>query len=61
MKNFFGLTSLILLTLPLTELNAQVPLKFRDTAIRGPQTFAIIVGISKYKYVHSLTYADKDA
>ncbi len=38
-----------------------MPLTFRDTAIRGPQTFAIIVGISKYKYVHSLTYADKDA
>ena len=26
-----------------------------------PRTFAMIVGISKYKYVRPLTYADKDA
>jgi tetratricopeptide (TPR) repeat protein len=29
--------------------------------VTGPQTFAIITGISKYKYVRPLTYADKDA
>jgi len=39
----------------------QVPLKMRDTTIKGPQTFAIILGISKYKYVRPLAYADKDA
>lgn len=40
---------------------AQKPLSFRDSTSRGPQTFAIIVGISKYKFVRPLTYADKDA
>lgn len=40
---------------------AQTPLKPRDTSITGPQTFAIVMGISKYKYVRPLTYADKDA
>lgn len=43
---------------------AQVPTgppKPRDTTITGPQTFAMIMGISKYKYVRSLNYADKDA
>lgn len=40
---------------------AQTPLKPRDPSITGPQTFAIIMGISKYKYVRPLTYADKDA
>ncbi|MBK7291620.1 MAG: caspase family protein [Chitinophagaceae bacterium] len=39
----------------------QTPLKFRDTTIQGPQTFAIVVGVSKYKYGKPLTYADKDA
>jgi hypothetical protein len=39
----------------------QEPLSFRDTTVRGSQTFAIIVGISKYKFVRPLTYADKDA
>ncbi|HUR67176.1 MAG TPA: caspase family protein, partial [Chitinophagaceae bacterium] len=41
--------------------SAQTPLQYRDTSIKGPQTFAIILGISKYKYVRPLTYADKDA
>src|SRR4051812_21106584 len=40
---------------------AQVPLLPRDSTIKGPQTFALIVGISKYKYVQPLRYADKDA
>ena len=39
----------------------QTPLKLRDTTIKGPQTFAIILGISKYKYVRPLSFADKDA
>ena len=41
--------------------SGQTPLKFRDSTIKGPQTFAIILGISKYKYVRPLSYADKDA
>jgi hypothetical protein len=40
---------------------AQAPPKPRDTTLQGPQTFAIIMGISTYKYVRPLTYADKDA
>ena len=40
---------------------AQSPPKPRDTTIAGPQTFAMIMGISKYKNVRPLTYADKDA
>lgn len=40
---------------------AQTPLKPRDPSITGPQTFAIIMGVSKYKYVRPLAYADKDA
>ncbi|MBK6826571.1 MAG: caspase family protein [Chitinophagaceae bacterium] len=40
---------------------AQTPLKPRDTTIAGPQNFAVVMGISKYKYVRPLNYADKDA
>lgn len=40
---------------------AQTPPKPRDTTVAGPQTFALIMGISSYKYVRPLTYADKDA
>ncbi len=40
---------------------AQSPPKPRDSTITGPQTFAMVMGISKYKYVRPLTYADKDA
>lgn len=40
---------------------AQTPLKTRDNSVSGPQTFAMIIGISKYKYVRPLNYADKDA
>src|SRR5882724_346130 len=39
----------------------QAPPKPRDTTIQGPQTFAMVMGISTYKYVRPLTYADKDA
>ncbi len=41
--------------------SAQAPPKPRDTTIVGPQTFAMIMGISEYKFVRPLTYADKDA
>lgn len=44
-----------------TTTHAQTPLKFRDTTVKGPQTFAMIAGVSKYKYIRPLTYADKDA
>ncbi|MBL0335301.1 MAG: caspase family protein [Chitinophagaceae bacterium] len=40
---------------------SQTPLKLRDTADKKPQVFAMVVGVSKYKYVRPLTYADKDA
>ena len=40
---------------------AQTPLFGRDSTISGPQTFALVMGISKYKYVRPLSYADKDA
>ncbi|HEX7845285.1 MAG TPA: tetratricopeptide repeat protein, partial [Chitinophagaceae bacterium] len=40
---------------------AQAPPTPRDTTVPGPQTFAMIMGISSYKYVRPLTYADKDA
>ena len=39
----------------------QGPPKPRDTTIIGPQTFAMIMGISKYQNVRPLEYADKDA
>ena len=46
-----------------TEFNAsgQSPLKLRDTTIKGPQTFAIVMGVSNYKFIRPLVYADKDA
>jgi tetratricopeptide (TPR) repeat protein len=50
----------LIATLQLT-VHAQTPLKPRDPSIKGPQTFAIIMGVSKYKYVRPLAYADKDA
>ncbi|MES1215684.1 MAG: caspase family protein, partial [Bacteroidota bacterium] len=39
----------------------QAPPTPRDSTIQGPQTFAWMMGISTYKYVRPLTYADKDA
>ncbi|MBL0129891.1 MAG: caspase family protein [Chitinophagaceae bacterium] len=43
------------------DIAGQAPPKPRDSTITGPQTFAMIMGISSYKYVRPLTYADKDA
>lgn len=51
----------ILLVLIANSILSQTPLKGRDSTINGPQTFALIVGISNYKYVRPLAYADKDA
>jgi hypothetical protein len=41
--------------------SAQKPFTPRDTTITGPQTFAMILGISNYRFIKSLQYADKDA
>jgi tetratricopeptide (TPR) repeat protein len=40
---------------------AQVTPGPKTDSARGPQTFAMIMGISTYKYIRPLTYADKDA
>ncbi len=61
MKRIIWLAILIGIAAQFCQLSAQTPLKFRDTSILGPQSFAIIMGVSKYKYVRPLTYADKDA
>ena len=61
MRKFLGLAFLLLFTAFLSGVAGQTPLKARDTTIKGPQTFAIVMGISKYKYILPLTYADKDA
>lgn len=61
MRKFVLLICILPSLLPLNELLAQSPLKPRDASITGPQTFAIIMGVSKYKYVRPLAYADKDA
>lgn len=52
---------LLLFTAGRFTVQAQAPPVARDTSIQGPQTFAMIIGISKYKYVRPLSYADKDA
>lgn len=43
------------------QISAQAPLKGRDESISGSQSFAIVVGVSRYKYIRPLAYADKDA
>lgn len=58
MKKFFPVCILMFVTQSLT---AQIPLTYRDSSIKGPQTFAMVMGVSKYKYVRPLNYADKDA
>ena len=61
MKTMCRLLSIFLLTCTIFITQAQVPLKSRDTTIKSPQTFALLVGVSKYKYIRPLKYADKDA
>src|ERR1044072_7537800 len=60
-KSGFIVISYLLLLLAAYPAFAQAPPKPRDTTIQGPQTFAMIMGISKYKNVRPLAYADKDA
>lgn len=60
-KNTSIFIALLLMLAVGSRAYAQAPPKPRDTTITGPQTFAMIMGISKYKYVRPLTYADKDA
>src|SRR5436190_2368867 len=61
--NYFMRTLLFIVVCFLTGplIIAQTPLKERDTTIKGSQTFALIVGVSKYKYIRPLSFADKDA
>lgn len=61
MRKLIALAIIISLTVPSLPIAAQTPLKMRDTTIKGPQTFAIVLGISKYRYVRPLNFADKDA
>lgn len=61
MITILRLTFLLFFAGIVVSTKGQIPLKFRDTTVTGPQTFAIVVGVSKYKYVRPLTYADKDA
>lgn len=62
MRNFLSRLAVCLLFLTMSIISkAQAPPTPRDSTITGPQTFAMIMGISSYKYVRPLTYADKDA
>ena len=62
MRKFASIIFCCVLLLGMQEQGfGQAPPKTRDTTIVGPQTFAMIMGISKYKNVRPLTYADKDA
>jgi len=60
-KNLSILIICLLLLAFAQPVQAQAPPKPRDTTITGPQTFAMIMGISKYLKVRPLEYADKDA
>ncbi|MEO7924228.1 MAG: tetratricopeptide repeat protein [Chitinophagaceae bacterium] len=60
-KNLSIVLGCLLFAVTCQSLHGQAPPKPRDTTIIGPQTFAMVMGISKYKYVRPLTYADKDA
>src|ERR1700741_4172464 len=63
MRKYILITSMsIIFVAAVQHSAAQVsPPKPRDTTIKGPQTFAMIMGISAYKHVRPLAYADKDA
>lgn len=62
MRKYFSIIiGCLLLLVSGSSVFGQSPPKPRDTTMSGPQTFAMIMGISSYKYVRPLTYADKDA
>ena len=61
MRYLINLVILPLLLATTLNTSGQSPLVQRDASIKGAQTFAIIVGISKYKFIRPLAYADKDA
>jgi tetratricopeptide (TPR) repeat protein len=62
MRNYLSIiTALFLFLSSATTVAGQSPPKPRDSTITGPQTFAMIMGISSYKYIRPLAYADKDA
>lgn len=61
MRFFLPILFLFLLAAARVSAQAPGPPKPRDTTITGPQTFALIMGISQYKYVRPLNFADKDA
>lgn len=62
MRIFFPIMSACFLFLAApSPASGQAPPKPRDTTVAGPQTFALIMGISSYKFVRPLIYADKDA
>jgi hypothetical protein len=61
MRKLALIICLFLISISESALHAQTPLKPRDPSIKGPQTFAIVMGVSKYKYIRPLAYADKDA
>ncbi len=61
MRKLFRVIIFLSFSVPALPLLAQTPLKMRDTTIKGPQTFAMVVGVSKYRYVRPLRFADKDA
>ena len=61
MRKLITAAAFMLLCFSGINVAAQTPLKKRDATIKGSQTFAIVMGISKYKFVRPLTYADKDA
>ncbi len=60
-KSLFILIGCLLFAPVFYQAAAQAPPTPRDSTIQGPQTFALIMGISSYKYVRPLTFADKDA
>ena len=55
------LSSCLFLCIGVYNSHAQVPTAPKADSARAPQTFAMIMGISTYKYIRPLTYADKDA
>jgi len=61
MARLFFCTTLFICFFAINSLSGQVPVQPRDTTINGPQTFAMIVGVSNYKFVRPLKFADKDA